>query len=250
MAGQPASTTGPVLRRVLTGAMLAGACLAGCPAQAQTLTILPVTFTLPARQRAATITLVNGGEAAMSIQVRAFAWSQSVDGEDRLDPTDAIAVSPPFVTVPAKGRQIVRFVLRRPAQAGESTYRILIDQIPGPAQVNEVRVALRSSLPVFAQPEGPAVPRLRFRAERADGKLYLLAANEGRRHEVVRNLTVRTASGTVSNLAAGTSPYLLPGATRRWLVADAAGDGRTLRLTAATETSGAIEQTITVASPH
>ena len=242
-------SSGGRLRRALLGAVMAAASAAAGAAGAQTLTILPVTVSLPARQQAGTITLLNGGQADMSIQVRAFAWTQSIDGADQLDPTDLLAVSPPLATIPAGRKQIVRLVLRQPAKASEATYRILVDQIPGPAQVNEVRVTVRSSLPVFAEPQGTAAPKLGFRAEMIDGALYVVAVNEGARHEKMRSLALRTADGAGFTPMAGTSPYLLPGATRRWPVTGAAvRSGDTLRLVATTEKSGAIERTITVAS--
>ncbi|WP_419825605.1 molecular chaperone [Sphingomonas sp.] len=196
--------------------------MTGTAAGAQVLTILPVTISLPARQQAGIVTLVNSGQTDVSIQVRAFAWTQSADGSDRLESTDALAVSPPLATIPAGRKQIVRLVLRQPAQATEASYRILVDQIPGPAQGNEIRVALRSSLPVFVEPHASAAPRLRFGAEMTGGALYVFAVNDGKRHENIQNLTLRTAGGTSFSPTAGISPYILPGATRRWLVANAA----------------------------
>lgn len=235
------------MRGALISAIIAASSSPGV-ADAQTLTILPVTISLPARQQAGIVTLVNGGATDMSMQVRAFAWTQSVDGIDHLEPTDLLSVSPPLATIPGGRKQIVRLVLRQPAQASEATYRILIDQIPAPAQVNEVRVTLRSSLPVFAEPQGVAAPKLRFGAEAVGGALYLFAVNDGKRHENIRTLTLRNAGGVTFSPIAGTSPYLLPGATRRWLVANAAvRRGDDLKLTAATEKSGVIERTIIVA---
>ncbi len=216
------TSAGSRLPRALMSAMRAVASLTGTAAGAQVLTILPVTISLPARQQAGIVTLVNSGQTDVSIQVRAFAWTQSADGSDRLESTDALAVSPPLATIPAGRKQIVRLVLRQPAQATEASYRILVDQIPGPAQGNEIRVALRSSLPVFVEPHASAAPRLRFGAEMTGGALYVFAVNDGKRHENIQNLTLRTAGGTSFSPTAGISPYILPGATRRWLVANAA----------------------------
>lgn len=231
--------------------MLAMGCFAGGAAGAQTLSVLPVTVTLQPRQQTAILTLANGGRTDTSIQVRTFAWSQAADGADRLEPTEAIAVSPPLATIAAGRKQIVRLVLRRPPQDREATYRILLDQIPGPAQIGEVRVALRLSLPVFAEPAARTAPRLRFGLESSDGKIYLVATNDGIRHESVRAIALRTAGGVTLTPAAGSSPYVLPGATRRWLVANAsAAIGGTFRLTATTERSGLVEQTITVVPPR
>lgn len=181
-----------------------------------------MTVTLPPGQLAAILTLTNGGRTESPVQIRAFAWSQAADGTDRLDPTDAIAVSPPLGTIAVGRTQIVRLVQRRLPQDREATYRILVDQIPSAAQANEVRVALRLSLPVFANPHARALPNLRFGAEMAGGKLCLVATNDGKRHESIRGITLRTSNRAVLTPVAGASPYVLPGVTRRWPIADAA----------------------------
>lgn len=229
------------------------AAAAGTPVYAQALTVLPVTVTLQPRQMAAVLTLVNQGEIDSTVQVRAFAWSQTADGVDQLVPSDAIAVSPPLGTIAAGRKQVIRLVLRRPPQDREISYRILVDQIPGPAQPNEVRVALRLSLPVFAEPAVRAIPDLRFSTEMVGDRLYLIAFNDGKRHDTVREIALRTTRGETLKPEAGSSPYVLPGIARRWRIA-AGGplpqSGETLQLTAAAEQLGVVQRSLTIATPH
>lgn len=239
--------------RLFTATTLGAAVMASTPANAQALTVLPVTVTLQPRQMAAVLTLVNQGESDSTVQVRAFAWSQTADGVDQLVPSDAIAVSPPLGTVAAGRKQVIRLVLRRPPQDQESSFRILIDQIPGPAQPNQVRVALRLSLPVFAEPTVRANPNLRFSTEVVGDRLYLVALNDGKRHDMVRDIALRTARGETLKPEPGSSPYVLPGVTRRWRIA--VGDtlprpGETLQLTAAAEQVGTVQRLLSVAVSH
>ena len=102
-------------------------------ANAQTLSVQPVTIQLLAGQRTAAMTVVNQGSVETSFQVRAFAWGQSADGGEVLTNSDAIVTSPPLGTIPPGGRQVVRLILRQAPTDGESSYRLLLDQIPTPA---------------------------------------------------------------------------------------------------------------------
>jgi fimbrial chaperone protein len=185
-------------------------------AGAQALSVLPVSIELGAGQRAAAMTVVNRGTIETSFQMRAFAWSQPRDGGDGLVASDSIVVSPPLGTIPPGGSQVVRIILRGLPQDRESSFRLLLDQIPAPAAPGTVRVALRLSMPVFALPDARVAPVLKFHVEQAADAYYLVASNDGNRHEKLQDVELRDASGSVFRIANGVSPYLLPGAIMRW----------------------------------
>ncbi|QYD67172.1 fimbria/pilus periplasmic chaperone [Paraburkholderia edwinii] len=239
-------------RIATTGGLVAFLCLllAARAASAQSLTVLPVTFQLPPGQAAAALTLVNGGSRPTSIQVRAFAWSQST-GDDQLTPSTELLASPPLATIAPGASQIVRLVLRRPPQDREATYRILIDQIPPPAEPGVVHVVLRLSLPVFAEAANRTAPaRLQFQLRRDATEAYLVALNEGERHQAVRDIVLTTSDGRKLKTEPNASPYVLAGASRRWRIpaqTPLPAAGETVRLTANADTStGTIDQSIPV----
>lgn len=216
-------------------------------ARAQSLGVLPVTIQLSPGQAAVSLTIVNQGSAATSVQVRAYAWSQSgPDGDEVLTSSSDVATSPPLATIGPAGTQIVRMVLRQLPQDKEATYRILIDQIPAPTQPGVVQVVLRLSIPVFAEPPANVVPRLAFHVERELERVFLVGVNEGKRHEKLRDIEVRTTTGATLKPEGNVSPYILAGATRRWVIADVAqlpaGSG-TLRVSAQTDT-GVLDQAV------
>lgn len=195
--------------------LIAAATLFGAthPALAQTITVVPVNIQFAPGQSVATLTVMNQGDKEVGYQIRAFAWSQG-DG-DQQTPTDNLMVSPPMGKIPASASQIVRLVLRQPAQGRESTYRIVLDQIPGSADPGTVRFALRVSLPAFAAPAGRIAPRLDWNVERRGDGIDLIVHNDGTRHESLRNITLTTADGAKFTTEDNGSPYILPGATRR-----------------------------------
>lgn len=237
----------PRLRFVAAVAAAAFAFPLAGVARAQGLTVLPVMIQMAGGQMATTLTVRNEGDSQTSVQVRPFVWSQTPRGNDELQPVSELMASPPLARIPAGATQVVRLVLRRPAIGREASYRILLDQIPPPAEPGTVRIALRLSIPVFAEPTAHAVARLRWQVESEGGQLYLVAVNEGSRHETVRDLTLSGISGG-SKVETGLSPYILPGATRRWRIF-AAGPpparGSDLRLHAEAD-AGVIDQPVSV----
>jgi fimbrial chaperone protein len=226
-----------------------GSLAAGGTAAAQSLTVLPVVVQMPAGELATSLTVINAGDTETAVQVRVLAWNQP-GGTDQLTASDDVMTSPPVTTIAPGTSQVVRLVLRDPPKGQEATYRILLDQIPPAAAPGTVRVALRLSIPVFAEPTGRAVSHLTYRIERDAGEAYLVASNDGGRHETIRDIALTTKQGTVLKTDGEASPYILAGATRRWAIAGPGGlpaDGGSLRMTAMADT-GAIDQAVKVAA--
>ena len=191
-------------------------------ANAQALTVAPVSIHMAPGQMATSLTVTNESDSETAFQLRAFAWGD----DDRLLPTDQILASPPIGSIAAGASQVVRIVLRRPAQDREAAFRIIFDQIPPPAKAGTVRLALRLSIPIFAEPVSPVASQLHWRIERANGRAYLIGVNDGNQHERVRNIVLAAAAGSVLKADDNQSPYILAGDTRRWrLVANGALPG-------------------------
>jgi fimbrial chaperone protein len=214
----------------------------------QGLTIIPVTFELRSGQMTAVLTIQNHTDRETDFQVRPFAWAQP-GGNDQLTSTDVLMVSPPLGRVAIQAGQVVRLVLRHPAEAQEASYRILIDQVPPAPQPGVIGFALRLSIPVFAEPVERVAPHVRWSVESDAGASYLVAVNSGGRHDTVRNIALKSADGRSLEIESDVSPYVLAGATRRWriLTKSPAPSREALRLTARAE-SGQIDQTVSAPS--
>jgi fimbrial chaperone protein len=89
---------------------------------------------------------------------------------------------------------------------------------------------------------------VRYHLEVKAGQMYLVGANEGLRHDTVRDIVLSTGDGSKLKPASGALPYILSGATRRWPIA-AQGPlplpGETLRLTAQSD-DAAIDEPVSV----
>lgn len=214
-------------------------------ARAQALSVLPVNVQMAPGEQASTVTVSNQGSSQTAVQIRAYKWNQQGDS-DELTPSNEVVVSPPIATIAPGESQVVRLILRQPPQGHEATYRIILDQIPPPAEPGIVHVVLRMSIPIFAQPTTRAAADVQFHVEVKDGSTYLVGVNNGLRHESIRGIGLKTSDGRELKAAGGASPYILAGSTRHWKI-DApevlTAPKDNFRLTAQSDT-GAIEQQV------
>ncbi len=226
------------LRVAAVGTLAAGfALLPPTLARAQGLTVLPVNIEMPSGQLTTTMTVINNGTTETSVQIRALAWTQS-DGNEQLTASDDVMASPPIATIAPGATQVVRLVLSKAPTDKEATYRLLLDQIPPAAAPGTVRLALRLSIPIFAEPATRALPHMVYHLESGGGTMTLVAVNDGGRHDTVRDLKLIATDGTATTAAEG-SPYVLSGSTRRWAVAHTGrvpAVGASMRLTGLTDT--------------
>ena len=219
--------------------------LTGLTAGAQALSVLPVNIFFAPGQRATSLTVTNQGKSETAIQIRAYAWNQKGD-DDQLTATSTVVLSPPLATMAPGATQVVRLILRQMPQGREATYRILVDQIPPPAEPGVVHIVLRMSIPIFAQPAIRSFADVQFHLERDAGQIYLVGFNAGNLHESIRDIALTTSDGRKLKEVSNTSPYILSGATRRWHIAAQDSlplSSETLQLTAHAN-AGAIEEQV------
>jgi fimbrial chaperone protein len=194
--------------------------LAGTAA-AGTFNISPIRAQLSGSHRTAVLTLTNADDAPVVVQVQVLAWSQK-DGEERLDDTREMLLTPPVMQIPAKTAQVVRVALRRePDPQQELSYRVIFEEVPQAASqlTTGLRVALRLSVPVFVAPvRGQSSPDLAWESRwLTDGRLELAAVNRGTGHVQVTDFDVQPA-GANDPVRAVTSKYVLPGSRMSWTV--------------------------------
>ena len=208
--------------------------------------ITPVNVVMAAGQAAATLTIANEGDHDISFQIRAFAWQAGHAGDTQLVRTNELLVSPPLGTIASGATQIARMVLSRAPGARELSYRILIDELPPPTSAGVVHVALRLSIPVFAEPAGIAVPHVHWRIAKEGTQVWLVAVNDGTRHQSIGEIALRTADGHALSLKSDTPPYVLAGGEHRWSIqpdGPMPASGDILQLTARSD-GGPIDQQV------
>jgi len=202
-------------------------CLAlTAPAAASTFNIAPIRVQLSAAHRMGVLTLTNADDQPVVVQVHLVAWSQQ-NGEERLDETRDMLVTPPVLQIPANGAQVIRVALRRePDPARELSYRVILEEVPqaAPEAALGLRVALRLSVPIFVAPlQGSANPDLAWESRRlADGQIEVAASNRGTGHVQVNGFDLQL-TGARDPLRAVGAKYVLPGSRVTWTLSPDAG---------------------------
>lgn len=200
--------------------------LSATAAHAGEFSVSPVRVDLTATESVSALRIRNDGANAVVIQSRLFRWTQE-HGEDKLQATNEALVTPPVVSIPAGGTQVVRVGLRRTPEAQqEITYRLFVEEVPSaPEELSSgLRVITRLSIPVFVAPtEKSASPALRWVMQLGQRQELLLAAyNEGNGHARISDPTLSFTDGARVTLRG--VHYLLPGNERVWVIEPQGGN--------------------------
>jgi fimbrial chaperone protein len=219
-----------------TIAMLAALAMASSFAHASGLQVSPVSLSLQPTQNADGLWLSNSGDALVRAQVRVYHWTQE-GGEEQLEPSRGLVISPPMLQLDPQGKQLIR-VIRAAAPprsgASEDAYRIAIDELPTQdPEKKGLQFVLHYSVPVFVEPTGAnaSPPQLHWTLRRDGERAVLEVANAGGTHAQLAGLAFVDASGHRTEVSAGLLGYVLPGATMRWVLKPPAttfADGGTL----------------------
>lgn len=199
-------------------------------AAASGLQVTPVTLTLEQTQRAEGIWLSNSGDNPINAQVRVFRWSQS-SYKDQLAASQGLVISPPMLTIPPGGKQLIRVIRTGSPAKVEDAYRLSINELPqSAAKKNNLQFVLHYSVPVFIQPPGvtDTYAKLQWQIQHSDGRAWLEVSNQGDGHAQLSEVNIISASGSRRNITPGLLGYVLPGSTMRWPLPASAGQGEKL----------------------
>lgn len=206
------------MRKTLAWAA-AALCFAMGHALAAEISVMPVRVALSAKQDRQSITLQNQSAERVTLQVEAVAWTQQ-DGVDRYAPTTDLVVNPPVFSIEPGRSQLLRVGLRsRPQGEHETAYRLVVRQVPLPADgasgdEGQVRVLLELRLPVYVAPAS-AQRAQQWRAWKTpDGLLAVEMQNTGTVHQTITGLELHDGTGVHGSVRG--SSAVLAGQTRRW----------------------------------
>lgn len=232
------------LQLLIAVSLCCQACL-HVPADASSLRIAPVSVELAEPARTAALRVRNEGETPITIQMRVFRWTQN-DGEDRLEPTRDVVISPPIAELLPQRDYVVRIVrlAARPV-VDEENYRVIVDELPGSTggAGSAVALLIRKSLPVSFTGRTWKKRELTWSAHRRNGRIAVIAKNPGNRRTRISGLTVTDSRNRRLLQQDGLSGYVLGKSARKWILPDASGQpgaGETLHISAETA-SGRIE---------
>jgi fimbrial chaperone protein len=212
----------------ITCSALCGAALLGVapsPALAGNFSVSPLRVEMKGSHRLEVLTITNADDAPLSIQIELKSWTQPA-GQEQLDETHDLLVTPPIFKMAPHGQQVIRIALRRDADPlRELDYRVLLTELPAPPSkdFSGMQVALQLSLPIFVAPPVYEHTELSWSARwLADGTVLVTASNSGNAHTRVTDFDVQFGGAErVAHVAV--TRYVLPQSSVSWTVTPPAG---------------------------
>jgi fimbrial chaperone protein len=220
--------------RTLAAIVLTCAAAVPLPAAASQFTVNPTRVELSARLTSAVVSLRNDGHTPIRVQVKTHAWTQTLDGQMQLDPTDDVVVFPTLVTLnPGEERRLRVAVTAKPADV-ERTYRLFLEELPPPkteSTASGVQVLTRVGIPVFLAAVAPATHAGLSDVGVTAGTLHFQVDNLGNTHFVPERVRVRGVSASGQTIAEKTRDgwYILGRSSRRYDLTFADADCGKLR---------------------
>jgi fimbrial chaperone protein len=172
----------------------------------------------PADTNSALVSLETDNKEGIAIQARIFRWSQA-DGEDKLEKTEDVVVSPPALRVGNGASSTVRLVrVAKTPVSGDETYRVFLEEIPErkKLQSGAIALAVRHSLPVFFAGYDRRPGSITWRAIERNRTLFLEATNVGEKRVKVTNLTVTAEGNREVVKINGFAGFVLGGQSKAW----------------------------------
>jgi fimbrial chaperone protein len=202
----------------LSSALLLFLLLLPVAARAGDWRVSPIRLDLGRDAKSGAVTVANDSDDRLQVQMKAYEWTQDAEGKDRYEETGEILFFPRLMILERKEERILRAGFRVPAAAKEKTYRLFIEEIPGPrnAEGVSVAVAIRFGVPIFVKPlkeeaRGGVGPMTM-----SAGALLVPVNNTGNVHFVVQSVLVRGRNGAGEEIFSRelSGWYLLAGASR------------------------------------
>ncbi len=200
---------------VLLGLLLPALCYSG------EFRVTPIRLDFEKGARSGVITVINEGEERLTVQMKAFEWSQDEEGKDRYTETNDIIFFPRLMTLEKKEGKILRAGIRVPASLKEKTYRLFIEEIPSPKKTEGVNIAIaiRFGVPIFAKPLREEVKGEIPKIELNKGALNIVVKNSGNVHFIINSVAIkgRDPKGEEIFSKELSGWYLLSGVSRSYL---------------------------------
>ena len=208
----------PRASHVLALALLGGWAVS---AQAASIAVSPLRLDIKPGQQMTALTVSNTGQTPVLVQGQIKAWLDS-DQPEASTSSGGMMLTPPLFKLAPGGKQLVRIGWQQQTAtpAHELAFRVFLQEVPNTADSpSGLRVALRLSVPLFAQPASTKVRALDWQWQPASTGSTLQLHNNGNRHERISRLKVIDAKQRVL-LDGPRLLYVLPGQTQTMSLPD------------------------------
>ena len=180
--------------------------------------VSPIRLDLGRDAKSGAVTVANDSDDRLQVQMKAYEWTQDAEGKDRYEETGEILFFPRLMILERKEEKILRAGIRVPAVSKEKTFRLFIEEIPGPRKAEgvNVAVAIRFGVPIFVKPLKEEARGEVGAMTMSAGALLVPVNNTGNVHFVVQSVLVRGRNGAGEEIFSRelSGWYLLAGVSR------------------------------------
>jgi fimbrial chaperone protein len=179
------------MRRLLVAGWLLLGSATPWQAEAASFALAPLGLSIASRDSSGSVTVTNGSDDPVVIQVKTLTWTQR-DGKDAREETRELIVNPPIFKLGPGDQQLVRFASRMgPPREVESAYRVVFSEVPSreaPRSEPGFRIALAMDIPLYLEPQAAvAATPVRWQAVRTEKGVRITGENAGNVHFRVVN---------------------------------------------------------------
>lgn len=180
--------------------------------------VTPIRLDFDRGTKSGVVTIINEGSDKLNLQMKAFEWTQNVEGKDQYTETNDLIFFPRMMTLEKGDEKILRVGIRIPATTKEKTYRLFIEEIPEPRKAEGVNVAIaiRFGVPIFVKPLKEELKGEIEKIELSKGVLNIVIKNKGNTHFIIQSIDIKgkNARGEESFSRELSGWYLLSGVSR------------------------------------
>jgi fimbrial chaperone protein len=157
--------------------------------------IKPIKIFFDAQTKIEKLTLKNINEEDLTVQIKAYKWTQDETGQDVYQDTTDLIIFPKSATLKKDEEKIVRIGTSLGSDSLEKTYRIYVEEIPSGDKADTkaatVHMYMKIGVPLFISPvkkdEKGAIEAVKLQK----GKAEIKVKNQGNLHFVVSTIQVK-----------------------------------------------------------
>ena len=155
--------------------------------------VTPIRLEFDRANKSGVVTVVNEGEEKLSVQMKAFEWTQDVEGKDQYTETNDIIFFPRLMAIEKNEERVIRAGIKIPAISREKTYRLFIEEIPSPQKAEGVNIAItiRFGVPIFSKPIKEDIKGQIEKIELSKGVLNANLSNKGNAHFIINSVEIK-----------------------------------------------------------
>lgn len=191
------------------------------PVFGSSLQVYPVRLEMVPRQKTTSLEVVNTGEEPIVFEIKPVKW-KNIFGQDRLEDTNDIIISPPILSIAPGEKQIIRVGITVPPDPHRGgVYRLKLREVPSPDEKVAPRLGIRAllnvSVPLVIAPVVPPKPQANWTVRKVGkDKVVVGMQNTGESYISLNQISLTKENEKRAFLRQPIGYYLIPNAKKEF----------------------------------